>query len=142
MKLDSTVWGPHYWFFIHSLAYSYPDHPNATTKRKYYDTIQNIPLFLPDGEMGNKFSQMLDVYPVSPYLDNRDSFIRWTHFIHNKVNAVLGKDQLSFFEANEKYEAFYKPKPVFLYETFKVRKQMFHLVLIVALLFILFMICK
>jgi hypothetical protein len=140
--MDSNIWGPHYWFFIHSLAYSYPEHPNATTKRKYYDIIQNIPLFLPDGEMGNKFSHMLDVYPVSPYLNNRDSFIRWTHFIHNKVNAVLGKEQLTFFEAKEKYEGFYKPKPVFLYETFKVRKQMFHLVLIVALLFILFMVCK
>ena len=86
MHFDPSVWGPHYWFFIHTVAESYPLHPNEITRRKYYDFIQNIPLFIPVPEMGNKFSQMLDKYPVTPYLDNRESFVRWTHFIHNKLS--------------------------------------------------------
>jgi hypothetical protein len=141
-KFDPSVWGPHYWFVIHTIAHSYPDFPNATTKRKYYDFIINLPLFIPDGEMGNRFSQMLDTYPVSPYLDNRESFIRWTHFIHNKVNISLGKETISIMEGIERYKNHYKPKPVFLYETFKVRRQIFHLFFILLLLFLIFLLIR
>jgi FAD-linked sulfhydryl oxidase len=138
-QFEPTVWGPHYWFFIHSVAHSYPDHPNSTTKRKYYDFIQNLPLFLPNGEMGNNFSKLLDVYPVSPYLDSRESFIRWTHFIHNKINLYLGKQEVSLVEAIQLYKNQYKPKPVFLYETFKMRRQLFHLAFIILLLVLIFL---
>ena len=65
-------------------TYNYPDSPNPITKRKYYDLIQNIPLFIPDVEMGDNFSVFLDKYPVSPYLCSRDSFMRWVHFIITK----------------------------------------------------------
>jgi hypothetical protein len=138
MNFSPEVWGPHYWFVIHTVAHSYPDHPTATTKRKYYDFIQNIPLFIPNENMGNKFSQILDNYPVTPYLDSRDSFIRWTNFIHNKMNLYLGKEELSLVESIQNYWSFYKPKPVFLYETFKVRRQAFHLFFIFLLFFLIF----
>jgi hypothetical protein len=138
MLFDSKVWGPHYWFIIHTIAHSYPDYPNATTKRKYYDFIQNLPLFIPDADMGNKFSQILDRYPVTPYLDNRDSFIRWTNFIHNKINVLLGKGELSLLESIDQYKGFYKPRPVYLYETFKLRRNLFHLFFILFLLFLIF----
>ena len=87
--LDPKVWGPHYWFFLHTVAMTYPHHPNTVTKKKYYEFIQNLPLFLPVQEISSEFSKLIDKYPITPYLDNRDSFIRWTHFIHNKINQKL-----------------------------------------------------
>ena len=105
-----------------TLAMSYPDNPNKVTKRKYYDFIQNLPIFIPDGEIGNRFSRLLDKYPVSPYLDNRESFIRWVVFIHNKVNYMLGKEEISFSAALENYLAEYRPKPVYLSDKINVRK--------------------
>ena len=105
-----------------TLAMSYPDNPNKVTKRKYYDFLQNLPIFIPDGEIGNRFSRLLDKYPVSPYLDNRESFIRWIHFIHNKVNYMLGKEEISFSAALENYLAEYRPKPVYLSDKINVRK--------------------
>ena len=123
MIFNPDVWGPHYWFFLHTIAESYPKNPNDVTKRKYYDLIQNIPLFIPIQEMGNKFSEMLDKYPVSPYLDNRDSFVRWMHFIHNKFNVLLGKEEMSLPMALEKYRSEYKPKPVYISEKLNLKKQ-------------------
>ena len=35
MRFEPNVWGPHYWFFLHSIAHSYSSHPNEVTKRKY-----------------------------------------------------------------------------------------------------------
>ena len=64
----------------------------------------------------------MDKYPVSPYLDNRESFIRWVVFIHNKVNYMLGKEEISFSAALENYLAEYRPKPVYLSDKINVRK--------------------
>jgi hypothetical protein len=117
-----------------TLAMGYPDTPNSVTKRKYYDFISNLPLFIPNAELGNKFSHLLDRYPVSPYLDNRDSFLRWVHFIHNKINHLLGKEEISFASALENYLAEYRPKPIVLSETIKWRK----IAVIGVVIFILF----
>ena len=113
---EPTVWGPHYWFFLMTIALSYPESPNSVTKRKYYDFILNLPLFIPNSEIGTKFSGLLDKYPVSPYLDTRESFVKWVHFIHNKVNVMIGKDEISYQTALDDYLSEYVPKPIYLSE--------------------------
>jgi hypothetical protein len=138
MKFDPSVWGPHYWFFLHTVSQSYPESPNSVTKRKYYDLIHNFPLFIPDEEMGNKFSHLLDKYPVSPYLDCRESFIRWVHFIHNKINEHLGKEELTLLAGVDRYYAEYKPKPIYLSERMNMRKHLVHVAIILICLFIIF----
>lgn len=119
---EPTVWGPHYWFFLMTIALSYPESPNSVTKRKYYDFILNLPLFIPNAEIGNKFSGLLDKYPVSPYLDTRESFVKWVHFIHNKVNLITGKEEISYQTALDDYLREYLPKPIYLSEKIKVSK--------------------
>lgn len=133
MELDPTVWGPHYWFVLHTIALCYPLTPNEVTKKKYYDFIQNLPLMLPVSRMGNRFSEMLDKFPVTPYLDSRESFIKWMHFIHNKYNSLLGKEELSMTEAMDKYYHHYKPKNLLVRENMKKREKILF-VLIIALL--------
>jgi FAD-linked sulfhydryl oxidase len=107
--LDPKVWGPHYWFFLHTIAMTYPHHPNAVTKKKYYEFVQNIPLFIPIDTMASDFSKLIDLYPVSPYLDNRESFIRWLWFIHNKINEKLEKPKITLNAFYVKYYEEYKP---------------------------------
>jgi hypothetical protein len=116
-KFDPEVWGPHYWFVLHTLAQCYPDYPNDVTKRKYYDFINNLPLFIPHTSIGNRFAELLDKYPVTPYLDKKQSFIRWVCFIHNKVNGYLGKHEFTLQEANDAYFSQYNKSP-FWNETF------------------------
>jgi hypothetical protein len=105
-----------------TIALSYPENPNSVTKRKYYDFIINLPLFIPNIEIGNKFSNLLDKYPVSPYLDTKESFVKWVHFIHNKVNIMIGKEEISYQTALENYLEEYLPKPVYLSEKMKISK--------------------
>ncbi len=137
MEFDPTVWGPHYWFFLHTIAHSYPKMPNEVTKRKYYDTIQNMPLFIPDSDIGDRFSQLLDKYPVSPYLGSRESFVRWVHFIHNKINVLLGKDEMSLLESVDAYFAEYRPKPIILSEVTGIKKHyLYAAIILICLVFI------
>ena len=135
---DPTLWGPHYWFFMHTIAHGYPEHPNQVTKRKYYDLIQNMPLFIPDAEIGNRFAELLDKYPVTPYLDSRDSFIRWMNFIHNKINTILGKPEISYLASLDLYKSYYKPVPLLLSEKFKINKQYIYLSFIMLCVFLIY----
>jgi len=135
---DATVWGPHYWVFLHTIAHSYPIHPNAVTKRKYYDLIANFPLFIPDEKMGNRFAEMLDKYPVSPYLDSRDSFTRWVNFIHNKYNVLLDKKEIPYLEGVHAYFKLYEPKQIILSEKLKIHRRFIHIALFVLLFIVIY----
>jgi len=131
--LDPKVWGPHYWFFLHTLAMTYPHHPNSVTKKKYYEFIQNLPLFLPVEEISGEFSKLIDKYPITPYLDNRDSFVRWMHFIHNKINQKLEKPQLSLNDFFVKYYDEYKTYDEKLIEYNKIKGKIMYFSIILAI---------
>ena len=134
MILDPAVWGPHYWFVLYTIAVSYPINVNTVTKRKYYDFIQNLPLFLPVGEIGKLFSEFLDRYPVTPYLDSRESFIKWVHFIHNKINVYLGKREITYQQAMKTYYEHYIPKTVKRETDRRLRERYIFFAVIVALI--------
>jgi hypothetical protein len=123
-SFDPEVWGPHYWFFLMTIAISYPLKANDVTRKKYYDLISNIPLFIPHPPIGNKFSDLLDKYPVSPYLEGKDAFLKWVNFIHNKINVELGKDEKTLTESLNSYYELYKPKEIILREQIKYKKKL------------------
>jgi hypothetical protein len=132
MALDPKVWGPHYWFFLHTVAMCYPHRPNTITKKKYYEFIHNIPMFIPIENMASYFSQLLDQYPVSPYLDSRDAFIRWMHFIHNKINQRIEKPSISLSKFYEHYYEQYKPNDLKMREYYRTKSKIIYFVLVVV----------
>jgi hypothetical protein len=112
---------------------TYPIRPNAVTKKKYYEFIQNLPLFIPVESLSGEFSKLIDKYPVTPYLDNRESLIRWTHFIHNKINQKLEKPQISLSEFYIKYYEEYKSQNVKMVEYYKMREKAIYCGIIVTI---------
>jgi hypothetical protein len=108
MKIPPAIWGPHYWFFLHTIAHTYPDYPNEVTKRKYYNLISDFPLFIPDEQMGKEFAVLIEKYPFTPYLDKRDSFIRWVNFIHNKINIRLSRAEVPLLNSLDDYLVYLK----------------------------------
>jgi len=134
--LDPTVWGPHFWFVLHTMALTYPRNPNEVVKKKYYDFLYNLPLFLPVSDIGNNFSALLDKYPVTPYLDSQPSFVKWMHFIHNKINLLLLKPEITQEAALVAYYEHYKPKAVKTVEERRRREKMiFGAIVLFVLLF-------
>jgi hypothetical protein len=86
---------------------------------------------MPDSRMGNKFSGLLDKYPITPYLDSRDSFIKWVHFIHNRVNKITNKAEISLSQSLKEYYYNYKPKAIKIQEELKYRQKLvFFLILV------------
>ena len=132
VQLDPSVWGPHFWFFLHTLAISYPHHPNSVTKKKYYELIQNLPLFMPVESIGNDFIKLLDEYPVTAYLDNRESLVKWMHFIHNKINEKLEKPKISINEFYLRYYEEYKPKDIKMKEYYRLKEKIIYILIVMG----------
>ena len=142
MDLDPKIWGPHYWFFLHTITLTYPVTPNDVTKKKYYEFIQNLPLFIPNKDIGNNFIKMLDTYPVTPYLDSRQSFQKWMHFVHNKMNKTLGMSEISFTQSIDDYYCKYKPQKILKIQQLKKREKIIFLSITIILLCITYSIYK
>ena len=131
--LDPMVWGPHFWFFFHTVAMTYPHHPNTVTKKKFYEFIQNLPIFMPVEEISGEFSRLIDKYPVAPYLDNRDSLVRWMHFIHNKINEKLEKPQITLSDFFVNYYDNYKSQDVKLAQYYKIKEKIIYMTIIAGI---------
>ena len=131
--LDPKIWGPKYWFFFHTIALSYPKYPNTITKKKYYEFVQNIPLFIPVQEISNQFNKLLNEFPVQPYLDNKESFIKWFWFIHNKINEKLEKPKISLSMFYSKYYEEYKSINSKQLEYYKLKYKIIYLIFLFIL---------
>ena len=128
MGLNYNVWMPHLKFTLQTIAITYPARPNDVSKRKYYDLIQNLPLFFPLEPIGDNFLKLLDKYPVTPYLSSRMSFMKWIHFIFNKIQEQLEQPVEDFYESLEKYYEEYKPKEMRKEEERKLKEKYYYLV--------------
>lgn len=133
MTLKSEVWGPHYWFFLHTCGFTYPKYPNDITKKKFYNLLTNFSSYIPVEEIATYYDKMIIEYPIEPYLDDRESLVRWIWFIHNKINERLEKPKITLEEFYVSYFEKYKSRETTFIEKYKIIKKL------VSIAFILFL---
>ena len=102
--MDPKIWGPHLWFFMHILTFTYPEKPTYHDKRSYADLFANLPNVLPCEECKKHLKQHMTQYPISPHLDSKSNLIKWLIQIHNFANISLGKPTYTVEEVIEKYK--------------------------------------
>ena len=123
MSLEQSVWLEHFWFTLETIAIKFPTHPTNSDVKKYYNLIVNLSLFFPMNPLGKKFDDILNKYPVTPYLSTRLSFMKWVHFIKTHIYKKLNKEYVNFDEHIEKYYEYYKPKDKKFVENLKFKKR-------------------
>lgn len=132
MTLEQTVWLPKYWFVMTTIATQYPQKPNEVTRKKYYELIQNLPLFMPKSEASKVLLALLDKYPVTPYLEDREGFMKWVHFIQNKVNSALEIPEKTTAESLQEYYNEYKPRSIVMRDVIKQREKYIYVAILAA----------
>jgi len=133
MEYEPSIWGPSYWFFLDNVAFTYPTYPNDVIKKKYYDLFQNLPFFIPHYKISNRFQELLDLYPIKSYLDNKKSLIKWVNFIHNKINVRLDKPTITLSEHYAQFHTAYEPNQSKLHRFFKERYKVIIVIFILLL---------
>ena len=100
MILDSTVWGPHGWKFIHMVALGYPLHPTDDQQKNYKKFFLSIANILPCIICSNHYSENLIKYPLTDeVLKNKTNLLHWTIDMHNEVNKMNNSKVYSYDEA-------------------------------------------
>ena len=131
---NPAIWGPPYWFFLHTIALTYPHYPNAITKKKYYEFFRNFGLFIPVNDIAKEYDELLLKYPIVPYLDDRRALVKWVHFIHNKINEKLEKPFVSMREFLDRYYYHYVPKPQKIGRAMRWRQKALYFSILAAML--------
>lgn len=135
--MDPTIWGPHYWFVLHTIAFHYPVYPTSIQKKIYHRFIHNLHEFIPNKTIATTYENILKGHPVTPYLDTREDFIKWMHFMHNKINVRLDKPQISLADHYDEFNKNYESKQTRLQRLWKEkRKIIFTLSIIIIIVYV------
>ena len=108
--MDARIWGPHAWFFLHSVTFSYPDNPTESDKKYFYNFFRSIADILPCSICKNHYKTNIKNFPIENFLDNRNSLVNWLIDIHNIVNEKLDNPKVNNQDIINKYNNLYKKK--------------------------------
>jgi hypothetical protein len=108
--MQTRVWGPAGWIFLHCIAQNYPKFPTQEQKNNYKIFFRQVGNVLPCRYCRESYQQFIndpDTLLNDTVMENRQTFTLWLYRIHNKVNKKLGiKDPITFKQVSEKYESF------------------------------------
>ena len=108
--MQTRVWGPAGWIFLHCIAQNYPQEPTTQQRDDYREFFRLAGMVLPCRYC--RESYQLFISQPGTVLDdkvmrNRTTITKWLYDIHNKINKKLGiKSCISFRQVTEKYESF------------------------------------
>lgn len=101
------IWGRHLWFSIHFIALDYPVNPTASDRANYQHFFENLWKVIPCYKCSQNYQKHLQVLPLvsenGDYLVSRDTLFAWTVALHNEVNKMLGKPEMSLDDAKHMY---------------------------------------
>jgi len=95
LHLPPEVWGPLFWSTFHIISLAYPESPTYGEKKAAKEFFNSMMFLLPCPICKEHFSDVLKTLPVETWLDNRSSLTEWVWMLHNRVNARLGKPEIS-----------------------------------------------
>mgnify|MGYP001430437443 CR=1 FL=1 len=108
--MDSNVWGPGAWLFLHSITMTYPERPGELEKQFYKNFFANLGNVLPCLVCKEHYNKHLSEFPIEGHLNSRRALVEWLINMHNKVNELNGKPTLNYDQVMQIYYKKYYQK--------------------------------
>ena len=96
--MQSALWGPCTWEYLHIITFNYPEHPTITDKKLYLNFFTLAAKLLPCNICVDSFILFSKNIPLKYYLDDRYSIVYWLFYMHNLVNLKLKHPQFKFID--------------------------------------------
>lgn len=106
--MNQNVWGPHAWFFLHSITMNYPFNPSEEQKQRTKSFFYDAQHMLPCKYCRDNYKRNLKETPIR--LENRQEIVHWLIDLHNEVNGQTGKRHYSYDEVLKIYEKAYNKR--------------------------------
>ena len=104
--MDPVKWGPHLWFFLHTISFTFPQNPTYDNKLKYLEFYNSLKYMLPCELCRTHYIQHIQHAP--PNTNSRKDLVIWTIDLHNRVNKSLNKREYTYQEVIELYRGYFK----------------------------------
>uniref|UniRef100_A0A6C0CYP4 thiol oxidase n=1 Tax=viral metagenome TaxID=1070528 RepID=A0A6C0CYP4_9ZZZZ len=112
--LNSNIWGPGAWIFLHSISLTYPNNPTENDKKMYKIFFDSLGYLLPCNECSNHYNDYLLKNPLTyEVLHNKETLTYWLYNLHNNVNHLLNKEKIEFNTFIENYKDMYLKKNIY-----------------------------
>ncbi|WVO13708.1 hypothetical protein L204_101329 [Cryptococcus depauperatus] len=90
------------WKVLHLMTLRYPDEPTEDDRRTLKSFFHLFSRLYPCGECAQEFQKLLKTYP--PQTSSRKSASLWLCYVHNLVNARLGKPEFDCLTLDSAYD--------------------------------------
>ncbi len=114
--MNQNIWGPHLWFSLHTISFTYPLKPKDDDKENYKNFFTELQHVIPCSVCKKNYIRHLKEFPVNEHLNSRKDIVYWVIDLHNMVNSETGKRVLSYDEALKRYADVYKKKIILTLE--------------------------
>lgn len=102
--MDPTIWGPHLWFFMHTVSFNYPKNPTQEDRDHNYNFFYNLTKIIPCEKCKTHYKDFFNKHSILNYLDKRDKLIEWVVKCHNNVNKLTNKPEWSLEKVFDHYQ--------------------------------------
>lgn len=105
--MNPNIWGPPAWFFIHSIAFNYPENPSPIEKTKYKQFFESLKYVIPCPVCQEHYIVNLKKHDLDKALIDKISLIKWTINMHNSVNIINNKKKPDYSQIIKLYKNIY-----------------------------------
>ena len=105
--MDPNVWGPKFWFSLHSVSMTYPFYPDEADKHRYKSFYELLEYVLPCVLCRVNYSKNIRSHPIDKHLQDRKSLVNWVLDVHNMVNVENGKPTMTLNELLNNYQTMF-----------------------------------
>lgn len=100
--MNQNIWGPNFWFCLHTITFNYPLEPTKEDKLNYYNFFYHLGRVLPCSYCQKNYRRNFKEMPIK--LNNRKDLVYWLIDFHNEVNGKEGKRHYTYSEIIKEYE--------------------------------------
>ena len=100
---DPASFGPALWFTLHNATTAYPEIPDFHTQQAMQQLLTNMHLLIPCGLCKQHWSQTLQKFDLNYITKSRENLFTFLVHVHNFVNQMSQKPQMSIEDAKELY---------------------------------------
>ena len=103
-NMNPNIWGSSVWKTIHYISINYPLAPTDDDKNNIKIFLLNLQHILPCAKCREHYKLNLIKYPIDDnVLSSKLNLFKWTNDLHNEVNRMNGKAEMSLEDAFNLY---------------------------------------
>ena len=111
INLDSTIWGPHAWFFIESITIALPENISLDLQKELKNFFISFSSLLPCEKCRYHFSKYIkktDIINID--FSKKEKVLKWVNTIHNDIRKRNGSDIINIEKTIKYYDNKYNSK--------------------------------